>query len=164
MSKEPILSQPTLITSIWHGRLPLRDHGVGIGGMYWYLKIQGNTPLIYPSWCQGTLKREMFDLWPIALKKTEEWWSRSWNWPFCRHCKDIYRLKEVYWNIPNDFPRSYMMESNLPVCVLICLDVYIALQKTGQKKQKIVNFAPPHPNLQNPILVPWYSETSPMTL
>ena len=27
------------------------------------------------------------------------------------------------WDIPNDSPRSHMIEIDLPVCVLICLDV-----------------------------------------
>ena len=34
----------------------------------------------------------------------------------------------LYWDTPNDYFRSYMMETDLPVCVLICLDVYLGLQ------------------------------------
>ena len=53
----------------------------------------------------------------------------------------------------NDSRRSYMMESDLPVCVLICLDVYLGLQeiKLVTNKQKIADFIP-----KNPTLLPWY--------
>ena len=38
--------------------------------------------------------------------------------------------------------RSYMMETDLPMCVLICLDVYLGLkkQKFVTNKQKIADF------------------------
>ena len=35
----------------------------------------------------------------------------------------------LWWDIPNDSLRSYMIETDLPVCVLICLDIYHGLQK-----------------------------------
>ena len=44
-----------------------------------------------------------------------------------------------------------MIEPNLPVCVLICLDVYLEA-KIGQKYAKIADFAPPNP--KNSILLP----------
>ena len=42
--------------------------------------------------------------------------------------------------------RSYMMETDLPMCVLICLDVYLGLkkQKFVTNKQKIADFVSQH--------------------
>ena len=37
------------------------------------------------------------------------------------------------WDIPNNSLRSHMIETDLPVCVLVCLDVYF-----GQQDQKLV--------------------------
>ena len=32
------------------------------------------------------------------------------------------------WDTSNDFLMSYMVETDVPVCVLICLDVYVGFQ------------------------------------
>ena len=42
--------------------------------------------------------------------------------------------------------RSYMIETDLPMCVLICLDVYLGLkqQKFVTNKQKIADFVSQH--------------------
>ena len=42
--------------------------------------------------------------------------------------------------------RSYMMETDLPMCVLICLGVYLGLkkQKFVTNKQKIADFVSQH--------------------
>ena len=42
--------------------------------------------------------------------------------------------------------RSYMMETDLPMCVLNCLDVYLGLkkQKFVTNKQKIADFVSQH--------------------
>ena len=47
-------------------------------------------------------------------------------------------------NNPNDSLRSYMIETDLPVCVLICLDIYLGLQKQKlvTNKQKLQIFPP----------------------
>ena len=48
------------------------------------------------------------------------------------------------WDISNDFLMSYMIETDVPVCVLICLDVYVGFQdqKLVKNKQKIADLAP----------------------
>ena len=48
------------------------------------------------------------------------------------------------WDISNDFLMSYMIETDVPVCVLICLDVYVGFQDQQfvKNKQKIAEFAP----------------------
>ena len=71
---------------------------LGIGGTKWHLSIQGATPLIYPLWCQGTTKKEIFQKFSFLANctpKTEGRGPRSWNWPFSRHFKDIYRLRGI---------------------------------------------------------------------
>ena len=65
-----------------------------------------------------------------------------------------------------------MMEPDLPVCVLICYDVYLGLQKQKlvTNKQKIANFAPKIlkipfcclnflPNISNDFLMSYMIET-----
>ena len=49
-----------------------------------------------------------------------------------------------YWDISNDFLMSYMIETDVSVCVLIGLDVYIGFedQKLVKNKQKIGDLAP----------------------
>ena len=51
--------------------------------------------------------------------------------------------------------------TDVPVCVLICLDVFVGFQdqKLVQNKQKLEDFAPQNP--ENPILL--HAETFPMT-
>ena len=79
------------------------------------------------------------------------------------------------WYISNDFLMSYMIETDVPVCVLICLDVYLGLQKQKlvTNKQKIANFAPSPqkileipfcclnflPNISNDFLMSYMIET-----
>ena len=48
------------------------------------------------------------------------------------------------WDISNDFLMSYMVETDVPVYVLICLDVYVGFQdqKLVKNKQKIADLAP----------------------
>ena len=48
------------------------------------------------------------------------------------------------WDISNDFLMSYMIETDVSVCVLIGLDVYIDFedQKLVKNKQKIGDLAP----------------------
>ena len=50
----------------------------------------------------------------------------------------------LYPDISNDFLMSYMIENDVPVCVLIGLDVYIGFedQKLVKNKQKIGDLAP----------------------
>ena len=45
---------------------------------------------------------------------------------------------------------SDMIETDVPVCVLICLDVYVGFQdpKMVKNKQKIADFAPQNPEIQ----------------
>ena len=45
---------------------------------------------------------------------------------------------------------SYMIETDGPVCVLICLDVYVGFQEPQlvKNKQKIGDFAPQNPEIQ----------------
>ena len=47
------------------------------------------------------------------------------------------------WDISNDFLMSYMIETDVPLCVLICLDVYVSFQdqKLAKNKQKIADLA-----------------------
>ena len=49
-----------------------------------------------------------------------------------------------YQDISNDFSMSYMIETDVSVCVLIGLDVYIGFedQKLVKNKQKIGDLAP----------------------
>ena len=48
------------------------------------------------------------------------------------------------WDISNDFLMSYMIETDVPVCVLICVDVFVGFQdqKLVKNKQKIADLAP----------------------
>ena len=59
-----------------------------------------------------------------------------------------------YREISNDFLMSYMIETDLPVCVLICLDVWIGQQDLilVKNKQKIADFVPQNP--ENSIMLP----------
>ena len=56
--------------------------------------------------------------------------------PFC--CVNFLR------NISNDFLMSYMIETDVEVCVLICLDVYVGSedQRLVKNKQKIADLVP----------------------
>ena len=58
------------------------------------------------------------------------------------------------WDISNDFLMSDMIETDVPVCVLICLDVYVSFQdpKLVKNKQKIADFPPQ--SSKNQFLVP----------
>ena len=58
------------------------------------------------------------------------------------------------WDISNDFLMWYMIETDVPVCVLIYLDVWFGQQdqKSVKNKQNIEDFAPPNP--ENSILLP----------
>ena len=49
---------------------------------------------------------------------------------------------------------GHMMETDEPVCILICLDVWFGQQdqKFVKNKQKIADFAPPNP--ENSIQLP----------
>ena len=55
------------------------------------------------------------------------------------------------WDIFNGSLRSYMMENDLPVCVLICLDVMLLFRtKIGKKEAKNSRFCPPKlPKIQS---------------
>ena len=48
------------------------------------------------------------------------------------------------WDISNDFLMSYMIETDVSVCVLICLDLDVGFQdqKLVKNKQKIGDLAP----------------------
>ena len=48
------------------------------------------------------------------------------------------------WDISNDFLMSYMIETDVQVCVLICLDIYVGFQdqQLAKNKQKIAELAP----------------------
>ena len=61
-----------------------------------------------------------------------------------------------YRDISNDFLMSYMMETGVPVWVLICLDVYVGSedQRLVKNNQKISDLNPW--NKKNPTLVHWY--------
>ena len=49
-----------------------------------------------------------------------------------------------YWDISNDFLMQYVIETDVLVCILICLDVYVSFkdQNLVNNKQKIVDLAP----------------------
>ena len=62
----------------------------------------------------------------------------------------------VYWYCVETFLmsllRSYMMETNLPMCVLICLDVYLGLKKqkfVTNKKKILLLILGPKQNVSN---------------
>ena len=56
------------------------------------------------------------------------------------------------------------METDQPVCVLICLDVYLGLQKQKfvTNKQKLADVVPK--NHKNPTLLPKYCAETPLKL
>ena len=60
------------------------------------------------------------------------------------------------WDISNDFLMSYMIETDVPVCVLICLDVFVGSedQRLVKNKQKISDLVPSIK--KNPTLVHWF--------
>ena len=68
------------------------------------------------------------------------------KWPIWppKFQKSILGALILCWDIANDSLRSYMIETDLPVCVLIFLDVYVGFQdqKLVKNKQKIADLAP----------------------
>ena len=68
---------------------------------------------------------------------------------------------KLSWHISNDSLRSYMIEADLLLCVLICLDVYIGLQywKLVKNRQKIAKKSRKIPKNLN--LFSWYCADTP---